>query len=159
MLLFLKLVKQVVAADVIDYTSVNLCDYLSQNYSASRFDMIVDTIGSYDLYGTSPKFLKDTGDFMPVAIEMTSERRGYMSIFVNLIGALILPAWSGGVPRRFTMAVAEADLKEIGRMIQSKEIKPVLDSVWSFDDEGIKGAYQKLMTGHAAGNVVVKIRD
>jgi NADPH:quinone reductase-like Zn-dependent oxidoreductase len=158
----LQLVKSVGADEVIDYTAVNLPEYLSQKYNTARFDMVVDTFGSFDLYNASPNFLKDSGDFMVVAFETPSDRRGYISIIGNLLAALFLPAWLGGVPRRFTMsvmAVAPKDLQDIAGMISRKEIKPVLDSVWSFDDEGIKGAYQKLMTGHATGKVVIKVPE
>ena len=156
------LVKQVGAAEVIDYTSVNVPEHLSQNYGNSKFDMVVDTVGSFDLYNASPNFLKDSGEFMSVALETPSNRRGYLSIFGNLFAALFLPTWLRGVPRRFTMNVAKvvpSDLKEIGRLIDRKQIKPIVDSVWNFDDEGIKGAYQRIMTGHAAGKVIVKIRE
>jgi len=57
------------------------------------------------------------------------------------------------------MTVASEDLKEIGRLIEGKEIRPIVDSIWTFDNDGIKEAYQKLLTGHAAGKVVIKIRD
>jgi reticulon-4-interacting protein 1, mitochondrial len=157
-----ELVQQIGADEVIDYKSVNLPRHLSQNYSSDRFDMILDTVGSFDLYNASPNFLKETGDFMPVAFELASEHRGTLSVIANLVAALFLPRLLGGVPRRFTMRVAHADpkdIKAIGGLIERKEIKPVMDSTWAFDSEGIKGAYQKIMTGHAAGKVVIKIMD
>jgi hypothetical protein len=41
----------------------------------------------------------------------------------------------------------------------TKNINPVkLDSAWSFADESaIMDAYRKLITGHAAGKVVIKV--
>jgi NADPH:quinone reductase-like Zn-dependent oxidoreductase len=158
----MKLVQEAGANEVIDYKSVDLPQHLSQKYGSDRFDMVLDTVGSFDLYTASPKFLKDTSDFMPVAFELPNERRGILSVIANLVAALFLPKWLGGVPRRFTMNVTSAnsrDIKEIGSLIERKEIKPVLDSIWAFDSDGIRGAYQKIMTGHAAGKVVVKIRD
>ena len=155
-----QLVKSVGADEVIDYTSVNLPEYLSQTYPAT-FDMVLDTVGSFDLYNATPEFLKPNADFMPVAFETTAaKKRGYFSIGVNLLSALFLPAWLGGVPRRFTMwvmSVVPTDLKEIAGMIQRREIKPVLDSVWKFHEDDVKEAYRKLNSGHAAGKVVISV--
>jgi NADPH:quinone reductase-like Zn-dependent oxidoreductase len=153
-------VKKLGADDVIDYTSVNLVEYLTQKYAAQPFDMVVDTHGSFDLYNACPKFLKENGDFMPMAFETSTEKRGYISLALNLIAAYALPAWLGGVPRRFTMSYmdpAVGGLRVIGVWVDNKQVKPRLDSVWGFDSEGVKGAYEKLMTGHAAGKVVIKV--
>ena len=35
------------------------------------------------------------------------------------------------------------------------KVKPVIDSVYKFDD--VYGAYDKLMTGHARGKVVIEV--
>lgn len=158
----ISLVQQIGADEVIDYKSVDLPRHLSQRFCSDPFDMVLDTVGSFDLYTASPKFLKDTGDFMPVAFELPSDRRGILSVIANLVAALFLPRLLGGVPRRFIVRVTRTnpeDIKEVGNLIERKEVKPVLDSIWTFDADGIKGAYQKIMTGHAAGKVVIKIRD
>jgi NADPH:quinone reductase-like Zn-dependent oxidoreductase len=38
-------------------------------------------------------------------------------------------------------------------------VKPVVDSVHAFDEEGVKNAFEKLMTKHAKGKVVIKVSD
>jgi NADPH:quinone reductase-like Zn-dependent oxidoreductase len=43
--------------------------------------------------------------------------------------------------------------------VKSKEVKPVLDSTWKFDDDGIKEAYRRIMTSHARGKVVIQVLD
>jgi len=57
------------------------------------------------------------------------------------------------------MNVTEEAVQNVGRLIDQREIKPVLDSVWEFTNEGVKDAYTKLMTVHARGKVVIKISD
>lgn len=156
----IELVKSVGADEVIDYTVVNLPEHLSQNYPDS-FDMVFDTVGNWDLYNASPTFLKLEGDFIPVAFETPSaKKRGMISVGLNILAALFLPAWLGGVPRRFTMGVMKVvpeDLKVIAGMVERREVKPVLDSVWGFEEEQVREAYRKLNTGHAAGKVIIKI--
>jgi NADPH:quinone reductase-like Zn-dependent oxidoreductase len=154
------LVKQLGADEVIDYTSVNVVDHLSKNYPL-KFDLIMDNVGSFDLYNASPKILKDTGEFVAISTEAPSKDRGYLSVICNLLAALFLPQWLGGVPRRYAMRItkvpAKDDFKEITGLIERKEVKPFVDSVWSYDDEGIRGGYQRVINGHPAGKVVVKI--
>ena len=158
----INLVRELGADEVIDYTTVDLPKYLAEKYGSDRFDMILDNVGSFDLYNASPKFMKEKGDFMAVALESTSAHRGIFSILLNVVAALCLPTWLGGVPRRFRMGIMTLnaeDVKKIGELIERKEIKPILDSVWNFDADGVKGAYQKIMTGHAVGKVVIKIHE
>ena len=156
------MVKQLGADEVIDYTSVNIIDHLSENYPL-HFDLILDNAGSFDLYNATPKILKDTGEFVAISTEAPSKNRGYLSVISNLLAALFLPQWLGGVPRRYVMRItklpAKEDLKVITGMIEKKEIKPIVDSVWSFDDEGVRKGYQRVISGHPAGKVVVKIRE
>lgn len=156
------LVKRLGADDVIDYTSVNLLTYLKEHYASDRFDMVLDNVGSFNLYNACPAFLKEKGDFMALALETPSKERGTLSVVGNVLAGLFLPSWLGGIPRRLIMRIMNAtaeDMNTIGGMVERKELKSVVDSVWKFDDEGIKGAYEKLMGGHAAGKVVVKIHD
>ena len=156
------LVRRLGADEVIDYKSVNLVDYLTQKYSNDRFNMILDTHGNWDLYHASPHFLKEDGDFSAVAFEEPSKGgRSALAGFSCLLSALFLPSWLGGTPRHLTMSVTKVvpeDLHAIGGMIERKEISPVLDSTWNFNDEGVKGAYEKIIGGHAAGKVVISLR-
>jgi len=157
------LVRRLGADEVVDYKSVNLVEHLTQNYSNDRFDMILDAHGNWDLYHASPHFMKKDGDFSAVAFEEPSKGgRSALSGFSCLLSALFLPTWLGGTPRRLTMSVTKVvpeDLHAIGGMIERKEMVPILDSVWKFNDEDIKRAYEKIISGHAAGKVVISIRE
>lgn len=74
--------------------------------------------------------------------------------------------------RVVTVVVKNELLEEIAKMIadgtvlgfcfslfvvhsRSGKVKPVIDSVYKFDD--VYSAYDKLMTGHARGKVVVEV--
>jgi len=156
------LVKQLGADEVIDYTSVNIVDHLSQKYPL-QFDLILDNAGSLDLYNATPKILKDTGEFVAISTLAPGKKWGYLSLFRNLLAALFLPKWLGGVPRPYVMKVvkvpAKEDFNEIAGFIERKEIKPIVDSVWNFDDQGVSGGYHRVVSGHPVGKVIVKIRE
>jgi len=99
---------------------------------------------------------------MPIAFKTTTKGRSYLSVCGNLLDALLLPSWLGGVPRRFTMSVMKVvpdDLYAIAEMIDRKQFFPVLDSTWTFEESSIKAAYQRFMKGHSAGKMVIKILD
>jgi NADPH:quinone reductase-like Zn-dependent oxidoreductase len=157
-----ELVKQYGADEAIDYTTINLPSYLSQNYAATRFDLVLDAVGSFELFYASPTFLKPRGEYILIAMDVPNSIGGFVAMFGNLVRTCLLPAFLGGVPRRFKLSfinVTEEAVQNVGRLIDQREIKPVLDSVWEFTDEGVKDAYRKLMTFHARGKVVIKVSD
>jgi reticulon-4-interacting protein 1, mitochondrial len=156
----IEFVKQYGADAAVDYTSVPLPKYLSQHYSDARFDLILDCVGSFDLYNASPHFLSPHGDFVLVGLSVPKGVGGFFRLISQGCAALLLPRFLGGVSRRFVvsvMNVSKVGLTKIGNMVDREEIRPVVDSVWEFNDEGVKGAYSKIMSGHARGKVIVKI--
>jgi reticulon-4-interacting protein 1, mitochondrial len=156
----IELVKKHGADEAIDYTSVDLPAYLSQTYSNARFDLVLDCVGSFELYNASPGFLNPTGDFVLIGIDVPQSFREFLTLAYNLAFAMLLPTFLGGVPRRFKVSlikVTKEHIEAVGNLVQSRVIVPVLDSTWKFDDNGIKGAYAKIMTRHARGKVVIKI--
>ena len=157
-----ELVKQYGADETVDYTSVKLPSYLAEKYSGTRFDLVVDAVGSFGLYYASLGFLKPHGDYVLIVLDIPNSFGGFVTMFVNLVRSCLLPSFLGGVPRRLKLSlmnVTEEAVQSVGRLVDKKEIKPVLDSIWAFDDQGVKDAYRKIMTGHARGKVVIKVSD
>jgi NADPH:quinone reductase-like Zn-dependent oxidoreductase len=156
----LELVKQYGADEAIDYTSVNLPAYLSEKFSESRFDLVLDAVGSFDLYHATPRFLKPTGEVIFIGSDIPKSMGGWFSMTWNYVTAMFLPSFLGGTPRKFKLCLVKTSkekLEGVGSLVQSKEVKPVIDSTWKFDDDGIKGAYKKIMTCRARGKVVIKV--
>ena len=129
---------------------------------SSRFDLVLDAVGSLELFHACASFLKPRGEYILIALDIPSSIGGFVAMFVDLVRTCLLPTFLGGVPRRFKLSlmnVTEEEVQNVGRLIDQREIKPVLDSVWEFTNEGVKDAYTKLMTVHARGEVVIKISD
>lgn len=157
-----ELVKKYGADEAVDYTSVKLPSYLSQQYAATRFDLVVDAVGSFELFYACAAFLKPRGDYLLMALDFPSTLGGFVSTFVNLVRSCLLPAFLGGVPRRLKLSLLNFNgetMQNVGRLIDQKQIRPVLDSIWEFNDQGIRDAYTKIMTHHARGKVVIKVSD
>jgi NADPH:quinone reductase-like Zn-dependent oxidoreductase len=79
---------------------------------------------------------------------------------IQLAAATLLPRFLGGTPRHFKPSLIKITgdtIEKVGKLVDEKHLKPVLDSVWNFDDEGIKGAYTKIKSGRSRGKVVIKI--
>lgn len=156
----IELVKKHGADEVIDYTSVDLPAYLSQTYSNARFDLVLDCVGSFELFNASPGFLNPKGDFVRIAMDVPQSFWEFLTLASRLAQAMLLPTFLGGVPRQFRMTrikVTKEHIDGVGNLMQNREMTPVLDSTWKFNDDGIKGAYARIMTGRARGKVVIKI--
>jgi spore maturation protein SpmB len=92
-------------------------------------------MGSFELFYACSAFLKPRGEYILIAMGIPNSIGGFVAIFVNLVRAYLLPAFLGGVPRRFKLSlmnVTEEALQNLGRLIDQREIEPVLDSVWEF---------------------------
>lgn len=154
-------VKEIGADDAIDYTSVkDLPKYLSEQYSSANFDVILDCIGNFALYNGCASYLNPKGDYIVIGGPIPKGLGGLLSMLGQITSAMMLPGFLGGVPRRFKMSLIQANegkMRRVGELIDKREVKPVVDSTWEFDAEGVKGAYGKIMGGHARGKVVIKV--
>lgn len=61
------------------------------------------------------------------------------------------------LPRLRIVAIehSQSDLQAMADLLAEGKIKPIVDSVHSFDD--VHKAYERIMTGRATGKVVVKV--
>jgi NADPH:quinone reductase-like Zn-dependent oxidoreductase len=156
-------VKEYGVDDAIDYTSIkDLPKYLREQYSSDKFDVIVDCIGDFAIYNGCPGYLNPRGDYIVIGAPIPKGVGGLIGMLGKIGAAVLWPGFLGGVPRRFVMSVMQATeekMTKVGELVERKEVRTVVDSVWGFDDEGVKGAYRKIMTGHARGKVVIKITE
>ena len=71
------------------------------------------------------------------------------------------PTWLGGTPRRWqklpVMSVTKEKLMGLARFVDEGKLKPVVDSVFEFED--VQGAYERMMSNRALGKVVVRVAD
>lgn len=112
------------------------------------------------MYSASPAFLQPKGDYIVVGAPIPKGVGGFIKMVGRIGAALLWPRVLGGTPRRMKISVMQATgekMRGVGELVKEGNLKPVVDSVWEFDEEGVKGAYRKIMAGHARGKVVIKV--
>ncbi|KAI0063403.1 NAD(P)-binding protein [Artomyces pyxidatus] len=146
------------ADEFIDYTKVDIALYLSKNPPATKYHVILEAVGTADpsLYAQSEKYLQPGGVFVSVGPQPHGVRE--LPMFGRLLFNVLFPGWMGGVSRRWTLVTVHKDgeiLEKISTLITEGKVKPIVDSVFEFED-ALK-AYDRLMTSRATGKVVVKV--
>jgi len=114
------------------------------------------------MYNACPAFLQPKGDYIVVGAPISKGVGGFVKMVGRIGTALFWPRVLGGTPRRVKISVMQATgekMRRVGKLVKEGNLKPVVDSVWGFDEEGVKGAYRKIMTGHARGKVVIKVMN
>lgn len=141
------LLKSIGADEVIDYTAVDVVDYLRKQ--GPLFSLALDMIGKPDnMYRESHNFL------LPGKIYAQVGNESHLST----AGRLVTPRLLGGGQRPYKLVFFKnryEDLKEIADMMCDGKLKPVIDTVFEFDD-AVK-AFERLRTNRARGKVVVRI--
>ncbi|GAA5942609.1 hypothetical protein JCM3775_003655 [Rhodotorula graminis] len=155
-----ELVSSLGADDVHDYKESDLATQLSSKYSGEPFDIFFDTVGhDTSLYYKSPTYLKPSGIYVDVAGPHIDGSIGsLLRASVDFANRLLRPKMLGGVPRKYTFGMMTTDRKELEEMaalIGEGKLRPIVDSVFAFED-ALK-AYERQMSNRAKGKVVVKV--
>ena len=152
----IKLVKDLGADKVIDYTKHNYLD------EGAKFDVVFDTLGGEHTLNAF-KVLKDGGRVVSIsgALDSITAKQFGLNKFVRLILAFQArkvtkaAAKMNAMYRFLFMSSSGAQLKKIAKLYESGLIKPVIDKTYDFKSS-IK-ALEYLSTGRAKGKVIVKI--
>lgn len=145
--------KSLGADAVLDYTEADIVVQLEQ--LGTPFDLILDNVGApANLYRASGKFLARDGTFVQVGLDMKLSGIG------QLLGNMLLPTFLGGGAGKYRVTTAKPngiDLKQLAVWVEKGQVKPVVDSVYGFEDA--QEAFTRLKTGRARGKVVVRIKE
>jgi len=156
-------VRRLGADEFLDYTKAPLEKQLSENPPSPKFHAIFDAVGLLDpsLYTQSPAYLVPDGVYISTGPQPKTINAKEMKMTAKALWQIFLrPRWLGGTKRKWRLVQVKhkkTDLEAIARMVSEGKVKPLVDSVYSFDD-ALK-AYEKLMTGRAKGKVVIKVDD
>ena len=93
------LVRELGATDLYDYKASPLTEQLKSSRSGKPFDLIVDAVGSPELFTSSTSYLKPDGLF--VTISADGSTAGPMGM------AMFRPTFLGGTPRAFKLVVTD----------------------------------------------------
>lgn len=139
-----------------DYTKQPIHEALVQSPPPPKFDVILEAVGQayVPLFTQSEAYLAPNGTYISVG----PVPHGFGETLNLLWSVFLHPKWAGGTKRRFEIInlnkTAEL-LDEIAKMITDGKAKPIIDSVYGFDD--VLSAYDKILTGRARGKVVVTV--
>lgn len=148
------------ADEFIDYRKKPVHEQLAEHPSTRKFQMIVDAVGQTDpaLYTHSKAYLAPGGVYVTTGYHPRGMNMQEITLTVKHAAATIWPRLLGGTPRKhMVMALKnrEEDLMDMGEMLAASTLKPVVDSVFAFED--VLKAYEKIMSNRAKGKVVVRV--
>ncbi|KAJ7664257.1 NAD-P-binding protein [Mycena rosella] len=148
------------ADEFIDYTRTPLVAQLSSRTSP-KFDGIFDAVGLTDpaLYLNCGAYLAPGGRYISAG-GFPSTRKALGGMLRQVIEGNFRPTWLGGIAPKYiivTCPLGKIDLEAVRALVAKGAVKPIVDSVFSFDREGVMAAYEKLMTNHAVGKVVIEV--
>jgi NADPH:quinone reductase-like Zn-dependent oxidoreductase len=117
--------------------------------------MILDNVGSsFELYWKAPEFTKSGAKYVQIGAQASP------SFAYDLAFRFLVPTWLGGGQRPFSFGFTSTnfdDFTKVAQLVESGQVKPVIDEVFAFDD--VPKAYSKLKTGHAKGKIVVRVNN
>ncbi|KAK7030764.1 quinone oxidoreductase [Favolaschia claudopus] len=147
--------------EFLDYTEAPLVEQLLAKPPSPKYHGLFDAAGLTDpaLYLNCEAYLAPGGAYLWGGT-MPHSRKEWTELLRQIFEGFLRPRWLGGVARKYTTPSLNFDKThiEIVRDLAEKgAVKPVIDSVFSFDD--VKQAFEKLMTKHAKGKVVVQISE
>ncbi|TFK42999.1 hypothetical protein BDQ12DRAFT_710172 [Crucibulum laeve] len=147
--------------EFIDYTKVNLAEYLTKNPPSPKYHVILDAVGLINpsLYTSSEAYLAPNGVFMSTG---PLPQKGWIAEFgdfIRTVTAILRPKFLGGTKRRYSVVLLggniRAALETLQKYLADGSVKPMVDSVFAFED-ALK-AYERIKTHRATGKVVVKV--
>lgn len=127
------LVQELGADKVINYEKVDPTEQIEQ------VDVLIVTVGEGDSY---LKIVKDGGTAVTPTQKIDEEQAKARNITSKRIG--------------YRQKAEQLEL--FGKLIVDNKLTPVIDEVFSFTAEGVKEAYKLSESGHAAGNIIVKVK-
>ncbi|OSD03381.1 NAD-P-binding protein [Trametes coccinea BRFM310] len=144
------------ADEFFDYTKSPLHEQLAAANPTPKYDVFLEAVGLLDptLFLKSEAYLDPHGVFISVGPQGSGI--GNYAHFVWTV--LLKPGFLGGVRRKWKLVSVkpvEKDLKEFAKLVEEGKIKPLVDSVYEFED--VLEAYEKVMSKRATGKIVVKV--
>jgi len=149
--------------EFIDYTAAPLVEQLLSKPPSPKFHALFDAAGLTDpaLYLNCASYLAPGGMYL-TAGTLPGNRKEIVGVVRQVFEGKLRPTWLGGVPRKYgsvSVTLGKKDMEAVRDLKTKGAFKPIVDSVHSFDREGVLNAFEKIMSKHARGKVVVKVTD
>jgi len=138
------------ADEVIDYRTTDVVRHLQRQ--GTQYDLLVDNVGSLELYWSAHDYLKADGLYINIAGTAT------LAHVINVLKVSYLPAWLGGGQRAamFLRRKSNADdFAKIAQWIAEGRLRPVVGKVYGLDEAG--EAFARLKAGRSKGKLVINV--
>ncbi|KAI1338688.1 hypothetical protein F5Y15DRAFT_407637 [Xylariaceae sp. FL0016] len=138
---------------VVDYT----CEDTSQVLKGEGcvFKVVMDNaVFPADLYKAADTYLLPSGRYVSVGGPHT------FSAMANTMKRVAIPSFLGGGKRKLILLASDCkrhQLEAMARWMEEGKMKPVIDSVFDFED--VPRAFEKLKTGRPRGKIVIKVSN
>ncbi|KAI0086310.1 hypothetical protein BDY19DRAFT_960779 [Irpex rosettiformis] len=153
-----ELLKSLGVDHFIDYKKAPVYKQLEENPPSPKFHFLLEAVGITDvtLYTHCEKYLAPGGIFLSVG-PYPHGFHGFLEALHLTFEAFLRPKFLGGVKRKFilTTTLPFEDFKTYAQYVADSKVKPVVDSVFAFED--VQKAYDRVLSQHATGKVVVKV--
>jgi NADPH:quinone reductase-like Zn-dependent oxidoreductase len=140
------------ADEVIDYRTTDVVKHLQRQ--GTQYDLLVDNVGSPELYWNAHDYLKADGLYINIAGTAT------LTHVLNVLKVSYMPAWLGGGQRAAMFLrrnSSEGDFAKIAQWIAEGKLRPVIEKVYALDEAA--EAFARLKTGRSKGKLVIKVTD
>jgi NADPH:quinone reductase-like Zn-dependent oxidoreductase len=140
------------ADEVIDYRTTDVVKHLQRQ--GTQYDLLVDNVGSLELYWNAHDYLKAEGLYINIAGTAT------LTHVVNVLKVSYLPTWLGGGQRAamfLRRKSSEADFAKIAQWIAEDKLRPVIEKIYALDEAA--EAFARLKTGRSKGKMVIKVTE
>jgi NADPH:quinone reductase-like Zn-dependent oxidoreductase len=129
------------ANEVLDYSTVNLREWVAQDPSERRFDVVLDCVGGKSI-GEAWRVAKAGGVVSSIAKppDLDKPSQG--------VEDGVRSFW-------FVVKPNSPQLDALGKLIVKRKIKPVIDSVWKL--QAYEDAWSRVAGGHVRGKVVLTV--
>ena len=130
----IEFLKSLGADEVIDYTEDDFSKKL-ENY-----DLVIDTLGG-EVQDKSFDILKKGGTLVSIVEEPDQEKAEQL-----------------GIAAKFHWLIPDGEeLAALAKMMENEVLKPVVETVFPFSEQGLKDAHELSETHHARGKIVIEI--
>ncbi|KAK0113515.1 zinc ion binding [Cadophora gregata] len=156
----IEMVKGLGADEVIDYQEhAPVHKFLTTEFANDKFDVVMDAFGIQEIFHNCEGYLKPGKAFVNVGPAMpTYSMRAILYSIGQMASNFLWPRFLGGPNRpyiQFAATATQDEMQRLAAMVREGKLKVPIDSCWDMED--VLKAYERMLSRHARGKVIVKI--